>query len=265
MDQLSSIISRLGPSLLRKLFECGRDEPVRTFDEFEKGITRICRGAKRPLAIREAAVQAMWAHMLKHCVDPDEGIEINEILLAFAVRDYTALKEKREQFNELTQKLLGEEGCRPLRRRYSTTFVGFGPSAVPDGSPATLGLSQTANNGGRLSISMASPKGNAATRRNTGVATPPPIGEPPFGMSAYAMRRANMTPTSSVAMGHGFAQRQPSLDGDLGNSLEDQHGGRSFVSHVDPSEEVDNGSSKMQSPSGKSPASKAPPGNLPTK
>jgi diadenosine tetraphosphatase ApaH/serine/threonine PP2A family protein phosphatase len=131
MDQLSSIMTRLGPPLLHKIFKVKRDVPITTPEAFNEGIQTVAKGSKRPLILRESALRAIWNYLLQHCVNPQIGVTVDELFLAFSVRDFTSLRERREAYQELTSRLLGDAD-NAARRRYSFTFVGFGPTPPAD-------------------------------------------------------------------------------------------------------------------------------------
>jgi diadenosine tetraphosphatase ApaH/serine/threonine PP2A family protein phosphatase len=201
MDQLSNVINRLGSSLLHKIFHAKRDTPITTFESFSEGIATVAKGSKRPLDLRPSAMQAIWGFLKQHCVNQAIGVTVDEILLAFSVRDFTSLAERREMYQELTTRLLGDDASTTLRRRYSFTWGGFGPTPPAEfGSPsgASLAVSQRGIPGvtPKLRIQTPSqsfhretPQPQSQSPHNPGVGTGSQSPNPPGASSSMQVSR----------------------------------------------------------------------------
>jgi diadenosine tetraphosphatase ApaH/serine/threonine PP2A family protein phosphatase len=235
MDQLANIVGRLGSSLLHKTFNARRETPITTLDAFRDGLATLARGSKRPLVLRDAATAALWEYLRKHCVNPQLGVTVDEILIAFQVLDFASLQERREVFNEICSKLLHADPGHPLRRRYSFTFVGFGPTPPAEFlSPAGSYLQGNPGN---------KPQSSTSQQLH------------PYSKSLAGGRSGTPQPPGASTSVH-LSKAASSLEVDCGNSLHDEDTHSSHATTF-------NGTLRMTSPTKASVSPASPVANTP--
>lgn len=135
MDQLSQIIGRIGNSQLHNVFGLRvQDSVISSYELFEAGMMKLCKGVKRPISLSPQQLKQMWHYLTSHCAEPEFGLTVDEVFLAFSVRDRVTLLNRRDAFNDIASRMLANVAP-PLRRKMSLSYCGFGPTPPAETSP----------------------------------------------------------------------------------------------------------------------------------